>query len=247
MDFLAFAAVAVIITLFIKAQIKKRTSENFVDVILVTDISVPLSLPPLPGAVASLFRYEQDVEQRATFRLSTVSDSLLSPANEAYMAGWRRSSPLNTEKSLDFRPAQIREFFDQIRAIISSHGQTLEGPKPQSLQCYRRIAAELGVFRSADEKMLVVHSGLNEKSDLFDYTLPADKERLLSNPALIARRFGKAHRLKNLKGVDVFFVYKPTGREDELRYACMVQVYRILLEKAGASVRVSLTNENYYA
>ena len=245
MDTLILALLTIEVGYFFYLLKNKRQRGNFVDVIVIHDVKQPDGLKPNPHALLQLFRYFLDLDQRATFRICSISDRQIINPVEVVICDWNTSAKQNIEKKVDFRTRQIQVFFDDIKRIVLGHlAATATPPSLANSEVFRTINSELNVFKTATEKILVVHSPLRERSDLFGGT-DKDIALLFSSAKRIARRFKKAVRIRRLGKIKLVFVYDPVDWVDEKRYLAMVGIFRRLYERKGVNISVQSTAQAY--
>lgn len=81
-----------------------------------------------------------------------------------------------------------------------------------------------------------------EKSDIYN----AYKQLSHMTAEAIACKFQSAIAVpKNLKGINIFFVFQPKTREEGKYYSKMLEVYKQLLQSAGAIIHVQANNTEF--
>ena len=227
---------------------KERTDYSFVDVILLYDVTTEQRAVPNPSAIFSLYGYTRDLDKRGTFRVNTISQLRLNAPIEHYVPGWYKSSMQNIDGRIYFRADQLEEFKSRIlESVIGVVGSANDFEDHPNCQAYCTIASELSIFANgtAREQVMVIHSSLFERSELYDAL--TDKECLPATaPEKLAKRFKAAHPIGNLDGVKVVIVYKPCDKWDEIKFLDMVRVYKLILEPLGAIVFVQTDSAKYW-
>ncbi len=221
-----------------------KPKDKFVDVIVLQDTSQSNHLQLSADDIVCRYRYGEDITRRAIFRYSTIGEHCKTEAIEATIGDLTDSVEKNTDNRLDFRVKEIESFYCSVAAIIASqlqahHQQAL--PPQQGI--FATIVEEFNVFDRATDKILLICSGLFERSSLFDSQSPVDMALLFSNPKAIARRFKKAHWIKKLDKVTMEFLYEPTDMADWKRFLKMTDVLSLVFAPKGARICIKTTSK----
>lgn len=216
-----------------------------VDVVL--DITDTLKCYPLADEILTLFDYEKDKEPGAIFRYVLVTDKKLNPFVEVKLEDGRTSAKNNENGELDYRNDLIKGFYDSVRtAIADFHKQYLPVTPLSHSECFTTISTELGLLAKskASKRILLAFGDQQENEDFFSCYRPADIQRLKEHPEKVAELLQKQCPLpKNLYGVQVFFVFNPVDRNQDMMFGLMMKVYQQLLSERGATVTIQASNK----
>jgi hypothetical protein len=86
-----------------------------------------------------------------------------------------------------------------------------------------------------------VRTDLAENSDLLSVYRSSDIIELQKYPDKIIEKLRNKIEPENLKGIAVYFVYKPKNEEDNKRFLLMVSLFKKILETNGAKVSIGTT------
>lgn len=239
--------IALVICIWQIPNKRKGKQYRFTDVIVIDDVSTPQGLRPNPTAVFDLYQFPKDMEQQATFRLNTIHQYRIGSPIECYLRDGETGRMQNVNQDIYHRADQVEAFNAKITDAITQHCQQAENTAATKYsEVYRTIAEELNIFSrgSAEEQILIVHSGLHERSDLFDSSAK-DMELLVSSPSKLARRFAAACTIGKLKGVSIVFAFMPENKTEEALFLNMVQVYKCILDPLGATIHIQSANKAY--
>ena len=225
---------------------RSKYKPPFTDIIVVQDVNSP-SLLIDTDLLEATYSLHENLDKKATFRLSSLSDKQVPEASEAYLTSGADSIAKNTENDYQYRFNEIETFYDEIQTIVdNSHAATNQAVTTQS-ECYRTIANELNIFSNgtATHQVLIVNSSLCERSDLLDCTSNTGRRLLFQSPRNVAKLFRKALPIGKIKGVKVVFLHTSEDQDDELRFMQMVDVYKRILKPRGATVSVLELTKNH--
>lgn len=216
----------------------------------IVDITDKRVLYPTPSSIIPLFGLGTDESQKATFRLSTLSDRELAPDIEIRLASGTESDKENINEDIHFRKRQIVVFYKTLTDTIASFVRAIADNDStlDHSECFKGIAGELAklVAAKADKGVLLVFSDVQENSVFFNCYDKASQDMLSDEPQKVVDIFERTKLLPlSLNNITVIFVYAPVSRDDDARFMRMVSIYRTLIEKRGATVHITAQNQNY--
>jgi hypothetical protein len=138
------------------------------------------------------------------------------------------------------RVADIKQFRSKIANLISEIGKEKIQDEGSSV-IYRTLAEELNNLaeNKSEEKTVVVYSDMTENSADGNFYQTESIKELKSNPQAVIKRLQQTQPLKNLHGIKVYVVFKPRSYSEEQRFSAIMNMYRIMLEAKGATVKVA--------
>ena len=225
---------------------RSKYKHPFTDIIVVQDVNSP-SLFIDTDLLEATYALHENLDKKATFRLSSLSDKYVPDASEAYLTSGADSIAENTEHDYRHRFDEIETFYDEIQTILdNSHAATDQAATAES-ECYRTIANELNIFSNgtATHQVLIVNSSLCERSDLLDCTSHAGRRLLFLSPRKVAKLFRKAFPIGKIQGVKVVFLHTREDQDEEVRFMQMVDVYKRILKPLGAKVSILELTKNH--
>lgn len=112
--------------------------------------------------------------------------------------------------------------------------------KPRS-SVYAPIAHELNLLseKNAKRKILVVYSDLAENTPLLSFYRAETLKQLKDNPDSILEVLEKQIPLPNLKGIEIYFIYKPKDEKDNEQFRIVSGFFKEFFESRGAKVEIS--------
>lgn len=164
---------------------------------------------------------------------------------EFWLSSGKKATRYNKRNDASFRSNQISSFttaiathINRLKAMFISNAETSN--------CYLTIATELNTFvnGSATRKIFVVFGSIEERSHLFDSTTDTNKELVRQNPKKVARQLTDVWPIGNLKGMTVYFAYKPPTEQELEDYQAMIAVYRLILSPLSADIKVITEYKN---
>lgn len=99
-----------------------------------------------------------------------------------------------------------------------------------------REANRLSHFKG--KRFIIIHSDLQEHSELFSIYRKADYVLLQKNPEQVMKRLTDSLQPEDLKGIDFYFIYEPKDESDNKRFLVMVHVFQKILESHNATVHI---------
>ena len=207
-------------------------------------------LHPIANPILALYAFPNAPDQAARFRLIIITDKLLNPVEDAYIADGPTTERRNENEEIDNREQLVHNFYDWVRHAVADF-HTRYSPAGGSLkhsECFATIADELEALSksTAAQRTLIIFSDLQENNELFSCYTEAGQDLLRSNPAKVTKLLQRRHTLpESLVGITVYFVYQPRTREEDQRFSCMMAIYKSLLHERGARTVVQATNTYY--
>lgn len=216
---------------------RQKSNQASVAVSVILDVTdTQRAYWPKGNDVLRLYHYAQNPNSEGLFRLRAISDKRLAPVI-SYRLADTESMGKDNDDDPQFRNKSIIAFYSTVRAAMNNfYSQTDTSKSLSNSECFRVISDEL-VYLSkikSDQRILIVASDLMEKSDLMDCYSAG-----LSSSKTTAKIFDKFDLLpKDLTGVTVIFLFNPTDRNADKKFAFMSEVYSILLKSKNAKIKV---------
>ena len=214
--------------------------QSTTEVSVLRDITSPQLAEPQAGTILPLFNLSSNAWDGAQFRFADISSVSYTPVKEASIsvANQWLSNELERNK-------EVGQFNSDVENILTDAQK--ENVDRWHSSIYAPIARELNrlVQSPAQNRILIVYSDLMENNYDFSFYCPKGFSLLQSNPGVIEKYFEKEVPLSQLNGIQVYFIYQPTGTVSDWQYNFVSQFYRNLLEKKGATVTIeaNLTNQ----
>lgn len=135
------------------------------------------------------------------------------------------------------RKKQVKTFSATLEKELDSLYQTTT-TKPHSA-LYEPIIREANrISHLKGKRLIIIHSDLQEHSDIFSVYNKLDYALLKKNPNEVVKRLTQHIQPINLKGIDVYFIYEPKDEDDNKRFLMMVHVFQTILESHNATVHI---------
>lgn len=204
-------------------------------VTLLFDNTSPMLAKPTAQEITRLYAFSNNdiyngyslrVRRLSTVNLTEVSDQTI-PAE-----------PMLTAEQLK-RVALIKHFRKNIIATIDSLTKEKIRDEGSSV-IYRTIAQELNHLAQGKTslKIALIYSDLTENSSDANFYAKSSITELKTRPQKVIDRLQRAEPLHDLKGVKVYFVFRPKTYAEEERFNAIVSMYKMMLEAKGAQVIV---------
>jgi len=215
------------------------------DIAVIRDVTDPHILQPDANSVLGLFNLSENSNAGVRFRYREICDKVLVPTVELQVPDESITSRLNRNNDAFYRKKIILNFYSAIRKTLI----VTEADKDSSFldysECFKAISGELSLLAdcNSNKRVLIVFSNLFENSTIL--TVYAKKVNQLStlNPDKIAAIFEKTQLLpENLKGIKIYFAFQPATRDEDNQYLKMADIYKRLLIKRGAIVKIQANN-----
>lgn len=241
--------VSALVCVSIQSCMKEHVSETkeIVRVAVIGDPTDPRASSLQAAPIFALYEFGADPGREAYFRFTTISDRQLNPVCEYHLANRAVTEEQNRANDPDHRARLLAVFYDSIHRVIADYSQQCSTctSLPFS-ECYRTIASELTLLaESPGTRYMVIHSDLQEKSDIFNCYTASGWQQMRKNPQKIAEIFSQAHLLPDdLSHVTVFFVFTARDRDEDAKFMAMAEVYKSLLKERHAKVIVQ-ANANF--
>lgn len=212
--------------------VKPKTTN--IDVVILSDVSDSFSSTPNAKEISKMIDFEKHFWDRISYK-SVIVDDIDIGTSETHV--------LEAENSLFsnkiHRHNKIDSFEHEIDSSITSLNGVQIGRNRSSI--YLPIARELNllVASNATERILVYYGDLKEHSSIFSAYDKKDIELLKKHPDSLENRFTSIQSIKNLSGIQVYFVYKPKDAVDNDRYVLLAKFFEKILSKHGATVTIT--------
>lgn len=139
------------------------------------------------------------------------------------------------------RNKEVKRFKQQIDSSLNS---LYDNNMSINKSCiYEPVMRELNRLSKSKShhRFMIINSDLAENSDLFSVYRSNDFTELQNHPDKIMEILRTKIEPENLKGIAVYFVYKPKNDEDNKRFLIMVSLFKKILETNGAEVSIGTT------
>jgi hypothetical protein len=219
-------------------------TSDYTSVTVIHDVTDSLVLNPEANAALSLYAFQTNRYRQAKFRFVLLTDKLLNPTQEITMDDGHLKEGVAVDAQQ--RDNEIYSFYGSVKSAFSEFEPHYNIKTPQNnSECYATICSELHNLAksTASQKYLLIYSDLMDNGTLFNSYSKKNAKLISDNPAKVGETLNKAQKLpKNMRGITVMFLYQPAGRQQDIEYNGMLQVYTSLLQSRGATVRVFATN-----
>jgi len=137
----------------------------------------------------------------------------------------------------DERDLELKAFTQRAATVMDSITREKAG-KPKS-SIYRSVITDLNWLASqkAVKKIAIIYSDLSENS-FFSIYKPKDRSLLKAHPEQVKNRFEQAAKPLDLTGSEIYFIFRPKSERENDTFSLMVQVFKSILESAGATVYI---------
>jgi hypothetical protein len=198
---------------------------------LMIDKSDSFIVHPDKMTIQEALHLHDDKWQSVTVRISTISDvdynmvtELRLPAHDILF-----SNPIARDQEMGLFDKQV------CNTIDSANKEHTGLPKtsvyiPIVQECNRLAAMH------ADKKYLFYYGDLFENTNKWSIYRKGDRALLVSDEKRVEQLFKAQARPVNLDGLEVYFIFKPASTTENEYYASAAQLFKSLLEAAGAKV-----------
>jgi hypothetical protein len=203
------------------------------EVSVLRDITSPQLAQPQADTILPLFNLTNDKWNGAQFKFTDITDVSYSPAKEVDLS--TANQWLSNELE---RNKEVSQYNSDVGNIITDAEKEKIGRWHSSI--YAPIAMELNRLAQSQvkNKILIVYGDLMENDTLLSFYNPDEFSLLQSNPTAIEKHFENEVPLSRLNGIQVYFIYQPTGTVSDWQYSIVSKFYQNLLKKNGATVTV---------
>jgi predicted AAA+ superfamily ATPase len=213
----------------------------------VRDVTDHHALLPDANATLSLFDFANNKDRAASYRYTEITDKLLLPSTDLILPDIATGEKKNKDDTPMYREKTILKFMDTLRKTLAIPVEQKDSLTTLNhSECFKTITRELALLTQQQSlhKVLWIFSNLQENSSILSVFSSSTKKLLNTNADSIQSLFEKTGLLpQNLNQIIVVFSYLPQDRGDDQRFNVMMQVYKGLLEKRGATVIVQATNK----
>jgi len=134
------------------------------------------------------------------------------------------------------RDTEALDFINRTKSKIDSINTLPAGLQHSSI--YLNVIGEVNKMAAIEgnQKIVIVYSDLLENSPLFNMYNTKQQRLLKTNLISVKAAFLKALKPVCLKGIQVYFIFRPRTDAENDRFALIVNLYKTILEESGASV-----------
>lgn len=209
-----------------------NTQNNDTLICILVDTTDPFSFQLNKIDVVSLSGLDENPWQSVTIEFSTLSNIDINPIHSVTIPSensWVGNKQMRIHK--------LEKFKNEVQ--IALQNLTPDTSLDHSI-IYRIMATklnDLAKYKTANRNLIIL-SDLMENSQISFY----DKTTfalLTSNPKELETRLQKECKLDNLGGLQVWFLFKPNGYEQNNTYMTVANFYKHLFESKGALVHIS--------
>lgn len=218
------------------------------DDVILNDRTDPHLLHADPQAHIASLHLSDNKTQEITLRYQEILDKQITPVRVLHLASEAETDARNKNDLPLYREHVVLRFMDTIQKTLCPSPATGDSGRLGHSEIFHVLAHHLSLLteRQALMKREFIYSDLQEHSALFD-SYSKDGQQLLTLHLDSIIHLFKTQRLlpTRLTGIRVYFIYEPRSREDDRKYALMVDVYRRLLEPLGARVIQQAQNKSF--
>jgi len=198
------------------------------------DVTDSIATQPDAREIVRLYHFHDGERWHGgIFRFSNVTDVSFNNWKEV------RLPAANKWLSNEFeRDKQIKDFQDGILSTLLGNSPASVGKAYSSI--YFPLATELKRLSESmsQKKILIVYSDLMENDPDVSLYSQKDFHLLQSNPESLAQTFEGKMPLKNLNGIEVYFIFQPANAQQDVNFKIVSAFYKKLFEDKGAVVFV---------
>lgn len=226
----------------------KYSGHPAVAVTQIYDITDSLLLTPSTTPVYSLCDFPSDIDKQAIFKSVLITDKVLNPCSTITLEDGHASELHNVTGAPHYRKKQVKWFYDCVHRMIEEFPKEYAGERTlEYSQCYATIADELERIMAIpySRRALLVYSDLMENNPEFNFYNPATQRLIAAHPDSIAQALRKKRPIPDdLRGVRVYFLFRPKNARQDRLFQSIVKVYESLLEIRGARIIVQADCNN---
>ncbi len=213
-----------------------------IQVVQIEDITDSILVRPSAELDISFFGLGKNRQSACTFRKTSISEKQL---NSEFQLTLEAQDYQLHQKPFE-RELAILEFFTAIRKVFKEDSIAFsQQPLLKYSECFKTIASEMTgmVQQKADRNYVIIHSNLRERSELCDSYSVETRGKILGDPEYLNSIFEEQHILPgSLKSFYVLIIYEPYNKEDDAIFQVIANTYKHILEKRGATVKISASN-----
>lgn len=225
--------VSMLISAYAAFYIVQQCIPTHVQESVLIDKTDSLGAPPDANEIVALLHPEGNKWQNIKLRVQTISNVRYNPIVTVELPS---VIPLFTNPIE--RGNDVSVFIHTIQSQIDSINSLPVGFHSSSI--YRTVMEEINTLATFEgkQKTVLIYSDLLEHSALCNMYTTHNQAVLKNNPQQIEAIFENTVKPGNLKGIQVYFVFRPRTEKENDSFARMVEVYTHILERAGATVSV---------
>jgi hypothetical protein len=215
----------------------------------IVDITDPHAVHPEVDAILRMYRFDQNKDIEAHFRLCLITDKELNHTEDFHLNNGIETEKENKHGQNQYRERLILNFYQNIRTSLMEFNQSHNTDTSLAYsECFKILADEIQLMKSKQckDNTMLIFSDMQENSKIFSCYSKHTQEMLENNAEKVINLFEKTHLLPDdLAGFTFFFVYEPVNRAQDQAYTRMLRIYQKLLEKRTAVVKIQTNNKSF--
>lgn len=206
---------------------------TYIEESVLIDKTDTFSAKPDANEILALAHLQDDKWRSTRFRIQTVSNVTYNPIAKIELPYVipLLTNPIERDKDVGVFSQRIKSQIDSINTLsVGFHFSSI----------YRTVMDEVNTVATLQgkQKIVIIYSDLLEHSLLFNMYDAHDKALLKDNARQVKETFENAVKAGKLTGVQVYFIFRPRTEKENDSFARMVEVYKDILEHAGATVSI---------
>lgn len=237
-----------LVVLFTACRHSRQEQIPAYDDVILNDRTDPHLLHADAQAHIASLHLSDNKTKEITLRYQEILDKQITPVSVLQLPSEAETDARNKNDLPLYREHVVVWFMDTIQKTLQLSPATDDSGRLGHSEIFHVLAHHLSLLteRQATIKRVFVYSDLQEHSALFDSYSKDGQQLLTLHLDSVVRLFKTRHLLPpRLTSIRVYFIYEPRSREDDRKYALMVDVYRRLLEPLGARVIQQAQNKSF--
>lgn len=203
------------------------------DIVVVHDLTDSLPQVPDMETVQTAYNLKKDKWQGVRLTYTCISDRRLNDVEIVALPRGNAWWDYEDERNMKVKAFHARASALAKKAENQAYGRSYS-------EVYRVVATQLNTLSasSAEKRFVVIYGDLAENGDDLSFITAAGKKQLIEKPGEVICKLQSKVPLRSLKGITVYLVYAPATREADQLYYHTSQLYKKMLENAGAKVYI---------
>lgn len=224
----------------------RTLSPNYTHVSVINDVTDSLALRPEVNPILGLYDFAGNRDKEASLRLVLLTDKVLNPVQNIHLDNGNIAKKDAYLYSVRQRDECVYSFYASAKDAITGFEKHFNITAPHNnSECYATIAAECIKLSNspASQKYLLIYSDLMENGTILNTYSRKGQNLITNQPEKVIKIFLKAKPIpQDLRGINIYFMYRPITRMQDESFSKMVVIYRQILEARGAHVEVKANN-----